>query len=230
MIAPSSSLRSRVSRPLLLLLLVVQALWSVGCATTKVPRPAQFPYSAKDWHDIDSVEFLKDFRLEDYSRLVLEPFDTSSTWLPPKDENTHEAAVVMLKRADNLLLTEIPRGLRRGKASSPLELTDNKPAPEALDRTLLLHGKVVRVDPGSRSARYWVGFGAGSAHVRIKGEILDAKSGTPLLRFEQQRIGTAGAFGGDYEGLLTDCLVVIGRDIGRLLAVFSGPEPVRPAP
>jgi len=30
-----------------------------------------------------------------------------------------------------------------------------------------------------------------------------------------------GAFGGSYDGLLTDCVVEIGRDIGRLLTLFK---------
>ena len=50
--------------------------------------------------------------------------------------------------------------------------------------------------PGSRAARYWAGFGAGSAWVKINGEIVDAKTGNALLRFAQQRVGAMGLFGG----------------------------------
>ena len=59
--------------------------------------------------------------------------------------------------------------------------------------------------------------GAGSAWVKIKGEIVDAKSQVVLVRFEQQRIGVIGLFGGAYKSMLTDCVVEISRDIGRLL-------------
>ena len=215
---------ARLAAPRLVLLGLLLGLLSPGCATPKVPRPAQFPYSARDWHGVDSVEFLKDFRVEDYSRIYFEDLDTASTWLPPKDENTYPPATNILRKVDSLIRNEVPRGLaRHSKGTGVLQQLAGKPGPDSLDRTLILRGKVIRVDPGSRAARYWVGFGAGNAHVRIQGEILDARSNTTLLRFEQQRIGTAGAFGGDYEGLLTDCVVVIGRDIGRLLAVFTGP-------
>ena len=55
-----------------------------------------------------------------------------------------------------------------------------------------LRGKVADIHPGSQAARYWAGFGAGSAWVKINGELVDAKSNDVLLRFEQQRVGAMG--------------------------------------
>jgi len=43
------------------------------------------------------------------------------------------------------------------------------------------------------------------------------------VTFEQQRVGSMGMFGGSYKGLLTDCVVEIGRDIGGMLAFFKTP-------
>jgi len=49
----------------------------------------------------------------------------------------------------------------------------------------------------------------------------DAKTGNPLLRFEQQRVGAMGLFGGAYTPMLTACVEEIGQDIGHLLKVFG---------
>jgi len=196
---------------------IIGSLFLSGCVTTAV-RPAQYPSSAKGWNGIDSVEFLKEFRLQNYSRLVVEPLDTSATQLPPKDENTYEPVIAILKKTDNILLTEIAQKLK-----GQLEVSGQKPDAGSMDQTILLRGKVADIHPGSQAARYWAGFGAGSAWVKINGEIVDAKSNDVLLRFEQQRIGAMGMFGGGYNGLLTDCVVEIGRDIGHLLILFKAP-------
>ena len=136
---------------------MIGSLFLCGCATTAV-RPTHYPSSAKDWNGIDSVEFLQEFRLADYARLVVEPLDTTATALPPKGENTYEPVVTVLKRADSVLLTEIA-----GKMKGTLEVSDKKPEAASLEKTLILRGKIADIHPGSQAARYWAGFGAGSA-------------------------------------------------------------------
>jgi len=192
---------------------VLGSLFVCGCATTS-PRPTHYPSTASHWNGIDSVEFLQEFRLEDYARLVVEPLDTSTAALPPKDENTYEPVVNVLKKTDSTVLAQLQRVLK-GK----LVVSDQKPDSTSPESTLLLRGKVADIHPGSQAARYWGGFGAGAAWVKINGEIADAKTARVLLRFEQQRVGSMGMFGGSYNGLLTDCVVEIGSDIGRLLVL-----------
>ena len=196
------------------------ALLIGGCATTPtVVRPTKYPSSAKDWHGIDSIEFLQELRLEDYSRLIMEPLNISATKLPPKDENTYAAAIRILNRADSIVLIEI-----QDRVKGNLEVSNAKPESRSLEKTLLLRGKVTEIDPGSRAARYWIGFGAGRAWVTISGEIVDAKTDKVLLSFEQRRLAVIGVFGGAYDGMLTDCVVEIGRDIGHMLVLFKSPE------
>jgi hypothetical protein len=198
-------------------LAVLGSIMLCGCASTPV-RPTQYPSSAKGWHGIDLVEFLQEFHLQDYSQLVLEPLDTSATKLPPKDENTYEPAVTLVKKADAIVLTEVERTVKDNIAVSA-----KKPGDSLLEKTLLLRTKLDEVNPGSRAARYWVGFGAGSAWVKINGEIVDAKTSNVLLKFEQRRVAAMGMFGGDYDRMLNDCVVEIGRDTGRLLSLFKTP-------
>jgi hypothetical protein len=195
------------------LLATIGVFFLAGCTTTTTSmRPTHYPFSAKGWNSIDSVEFLQEFQLGSYTRLVVEPLDTSAAVLPPKDDNTYEPTVTVLKQTDGIVLAELAQKLK-GK----LEVSGQEPDTNSLEKTLLLRGKVAEIHPGSQAARYWGGFGAGSAWVKINGEIVDAKTQNVLLRFEQRRVSAVGLFGGAYKPMLTDCIVEIGRDIGRLL-------------
>src|SRR5579885_3444920 len=51
-------------------------------------RPAPTaPGTYKEWGpDIDQIEILQPFKMADYDRIVVEPFDTSSTPLPDQKE------------------------------------------------------------------------------------------------------------------------------------------------
>jgi Domain of unknown function (DUF4410) len=62
--------------------------------------------------------------------------------------------------------------------------------------TLLLTGVVTDFEPGSRAKRYWVGFGAGAAKLRMSFVFQDAAIGKDLLRTEHQHKFWIGALGG----------------------------------
>jgi hypothetical protein len=76
------------------------------------------------------------------------------------------------------------------------------------------------MDPGSRAARYWAGFGAGAARTKVEGELVDAASGRVLLRFTQERRSGVGMAGGGYASLLRRNLEAIGEDVGNGLRRF----------
>ncbi len=211
---------TRIIRPLLrtLPLLLLGAIFLTGCATSGSRRPAKIPFSAKHWNGMDSIEFLQDWRLGSYSRVIIEPIDTAGAKLPPKDENTYEPTITVLKRADSVIEGRLNRVLG-GTPPASIRAAGSPPP----DGALVLRSKVVEINPGSQAARYFVGFGAGAAWVKISGEVVDGKSGAVLMRFEQQRVGAMGAFGGAYVPMLTDCISGIAKDVGVTLTAFRAP-------
>ena len=86
--------------------------------------------------------------------------------------------------------------------------------------TLVVEGKFVELDPGSRAKRYVAGFGAGKSAVKVQGTV-KASDGTVLATFEQRRVGTMGAFGGDSLGKLTSDTKSIGEDIARFISDWA---------
>jgi len=201
------------TRVLLALLVVTIAglpLYARGKKSAGAPTA---PGTYEEWGpDIDKIEIVKTFKFADYSKVVVEPFDTDSVKLPDKDDNTYEPVKKVLASSTEGFVQGL-RGSVEAKVS-----VDEKPGKGA--DTLIIRGKVVGMDPGSRAARYWAGFGAGAARAKIEGEIVDAKTGGVLARFTQERRSGMGMAGGDYQELMQRNLNAIGEDVAKLLKAF----------
>jgi hypothetical protein len=173
------------------------------------------PGTYTDWgDDFDRIEIVETFSLGDYQRLVVGEFDTSETPLPPEDDNSYARV--------RQVLGDVNTSLMQGLEESGLGLTvarqeGDAPAGEG---TLLVRGRVLQMDPGSRAARYWAGFGAGAARTQLEGEVVDAASGRVLFRFTQERRSGVGVGGGSYVELLNRNLRAIGEDLGGALHQF----------
>lgn len=104
------------------------------------------------------------------------------------------------------------------QASGPFKqvvvLKDGDTAP---DGALVITGKFLTLDPGSRAKRYFAGFGAGKSSVKVAGTVSDAQ-GKTLATFEQRRIGSMGMGGGDSLGKLMADSRNIGEDIAKFMS------------
>jgi hypothetical protein len=85
---------------------------------------------------------------------------------------------------------------------------------------LLIEGKFVEVNPGSRTKRYFAGFGAGKSVLEVTGTVKNAE-GTTLATFRQRRIGAMGMGGGDSLGKLLSDTRSIGEDVARFLEAWG---------
>lgn len=173
------------------------------------------PGKYKEWgDDIDEIEIAKSWKISDYDRIVVAPFDTSTAALPEGKE--HEAKQVLASFTDTL--TEAFRTELKAKAQ-----VEQSSKPGKTPRTLILRGKVERIDPGSRAKRYFGGFGAGSAGAKVAGELVDAKSGAVLVTFSQERRagGTWKPAGGNDTAVMRDSIHAVGQDIAHIVDAFQ---------
>jgi hypothetical protein len=183
------------------------------------------PGKYKDWnHFIDTLEIVQPFKLADYRGLHVAPVDVASTPLPPEGDKRRPLVQKVLDAAQDIVLT----GLRDGLKGSGLEVVSAPVAdaaaldPAALP-TLIFRLRVVELNPGSKAARFWAGFGSGHSDAELAGELVDAKTGAVLLRFQDGR-GSSGMGrlnGGDYENLMTGDLHDAAKDAGGMLALFD---------
>ena len=82
---------------------------------------------------------------------------------------------------------------------------------------LLIEGAVVECNPGSRTARYLVGFGAGKAAGAVVCEIYEPGKPNPCMRIYARDTGSMGTFGGDSVLMLNNIMTVLGTRLATSL-------------
>jgi hypothetical protein len=80
---------------------------------------------------------------------------------------------------------------------SSLKLSQEE-SPDAL----LIEGAVVECNPGSRSQRFWVGFGAGKAAGGVVCEFYEPGASQACIRIYTRDTASSGSFGGDSIAIL----------------------------
>jgi hypothetical protein len=154
--------------------------------------------------------------------VVIKPFDSSAADLGTGGQTGKEARQQEARTMQN----EGPRVLgerfvatleQSGSFKSVRALKADEAVPEG---ALLVQGKFLTLDPGSRTKRYLAGFGAGKSSVKVAGTVQDS-AGRALATFEQRRIGTMGMGGGDSLGKLMSDSRSIGEDIAKFLAKWA---------
>jgi hypothetical protein len=177
---------------------------SSAIAAPAAPAPGTF----HDWHDVDEVTIIQPFHAAAYSQIAVESFESTGVKLPPSNENTFQAVQAAI------------RGMKPAFIEGLAAKAQRKTNANAPGKTLVVRARLIKVDPGSQAARYFVGFGAGAVKIGIVGEIVERSSGKVLVRFAQERRSAFGAFGGGYGELFQRTARQIGGDIGELINSF----------
>jgi hypothetical protein len=202
-------------RRLFIVALVTLVLAAPAEARRKKNTATTAPGTYEKWGpEIDEIEIVKTFDLGKYKNIVVVPFETSDVELPKQDDNTYEPVQKVLAATADPFVEGF------GKEFPATISVAEKPG-KASD-TLIIRGKIVTMDPGSKAKRYFAGFGAGAARTKLIGEIADARSGAVLVRFTQERRSGVGMMGGDYVSLMNRNLRAIGEDAANILKAFQG--------
>lgn len=200
------------------LLLALCVLASVATVYARGGKPAPTaPGKYKEWgQDIDEIEVVKSFKIADYDKVVVLPFDTSASPMPEKTEKSYEPIRSVL---DSYSMTLVEALRPELKAKVSVDTADKAPKSA---KTLIIRGKVESLSPGSRAKRYIGGFGAGAAGTKLSGDIVDAKSGEVLVHFTQERRsgGTFKFAGGNDMDVMRDSIHAAGKDIAHILDAF----------
>lgn len=156
--------------------------------------------------------------------VVLKPFDASAADLGTGGKDGKEArqqeAQTMQREGPKVLAERFVATLQSGPFKAVQTLKAGDPVP---DGAIVVEGRFVTMDPGSRAKRYFAGFGAGKSSVAVAGSVKDA-SGRTLALFEQRRVGAMGMGGGDSLGKLMSDSRSIGEDVATFLAKWAKGE------
>jgi hypothetical protein len=204
-----------IARNIVLFCLAVGALLSTPGQEARAAQGATAPGTYRDWNgDIDEVTILQPFNAANYNAIAVESFDTAGVPLPNPNDNTYAAVQTALRLIKPAFMAGLEQNARRKIGATKL------PGGKGNGGTLIIRARVTKLDPGSRAARYWGGFGAGAVKIAMTGEIIDGASKKILVRFKQERRSAVGLFGGDYDELFTRTARQIGEDIAGLVNAF----------
>jgi hypothetical protein len=130
-----------------------------------------------------------------------------------RDEDSDEVAQKYLDEIDTLYWENVQI------------LGENLPIPVSWEKgtgsgnALILEMDVQVINPGARSARYWIGYGAGATELRMEGRLIDGSTKEVLAVFNGADYGLGGAYGGDsYELLVYNMGQLVIKRIGSLIA------------
>ncbi|HEY7497847.1 MAG TPA: DUF4410 domain-containing protein [Vicinamibacterales bacterium] len=185
--------------------------------------PGQAPIKTIEDGALDRIElFVR--ALEHPERLTLDvvPFDVAGVDLGTGSKDGKDARQQEAKTIQNdgpRLLAESVVSALQGAPFRSVRMASAK-GDAVAEEGLVLEGRFVQIDPGSRAKRYFVGFGAGKSSVKVVGTVKD-RTGRLLASFEQRRIGAVGMGGGDSLGKLMSDTKSIGQDIGKFLARWA---------
>lgn len=197
-----------IARNIVLFCAVLGILILAPSRDANAARGATAPGTYRDWNgDIDEVTILQPFHAANFDSIAVESFDTSGVQLPNPKDNTYPAVLAAMRLIKPAFMGGLQEKARRKIGGGGRG-------------TLIIRARMTKLDPGSRAARYWAGFGAGAVKIQMVGEIVDGSSKKVLVRFKQERRSGFGAFGGGYEELFTRTARQIGGDIASLVNAF----------
>ncbi len=107
-----------------------------------------------------------------------------------------QAALLIKLRQTKKLFDAVIDGASGAAATSASGDTTSQAPAASEAKKLVAAGTVTNFTPGSRAARYVIGFGAGAAKLQVEFVFQDAASGQELLRVNDHRTYWAGTFGG----------------------------------
>ena len=198
-------------------------MWACVVVAFSPALGAQAPLKTIEDGALDNIQlFVAALEQGPNLTVVIKPFDASASDLGTGGKEGKDARQQEAKTMQN----EGPRVLAERfvstlEKSGPFKSVRALKADEAVpEGALVVEGKFVTLDPGSRAKRYFAGFGAGKSSVKVAGAVKDS-TGRTLATFEQRRIGTMGMGGGDSLGKLMSDSRSIGEDIAKFLAKWA---------
>ena len=130
-----------------------------------------------------------------------EIMDFGSRFLPDQDQFSYDPFI----KSFNLAFS---RSLKLRAGSGP--------------NALRIEGEVVECNPGSRAARYWVGFGAGKAGAAVICEVYLPNETRPCIKVYSRDTGSSGMWGGDSIAMLNNMFDRVATRVATALEARIG--------
>jgi len=170
-------------------------------------------YTSWGEEEFDELEIVQTFKFADYTGVSVAPLDVSK--VPERTDNEAKNVKEAVAAVDESFLTGVKKGVSSFSKSAV------QPG-AGTGHALLVKGTVIELDPGSKAARAFAGYGAGATRAKIAGEVVEADTGKVLLRFtHEKRAGSGFGFaGGGSKKLMLKSAEHVGEDLGKVFKSF----------
>jgi hypothetical protein len=169
-----------------------------ACASTPAPTPS-VPTTVKSFkdypdHAFNPKEYVEGMEKGGHNLLIWQ--DPSVDLRKYDSVNVADFGKRLLPEQTAFSYTPFIKSFNRSFQNS-LGLTQ-----EESSTALLIEGEMVECNPGSRAARYIVGFGAGKASGAVACEVYEPGKSRPSMRIYVRDRASMGMFGGDSVAML----------------------------
>jgi uncharacterized protein DUF4410 len=125
---------------------------------------------------------------KNYDTLVIRDFTTDGAQYERVDDEER----AKIDKMQPLLVSNITLSLE-GELKSKKLFKNIVKNGSPTGKAVILEGKFIEYNAGSRALKFFVGFGAGKAYLRVKGRLIDARTGAELALFEDRETGYRGS-------------------------------------
>jgi hypothetical protein len=197
--------------------LVALAVLGAGGCTNAVKTTAHDPVGTTELKptlqdkDAGLVAMAPGFELKAYGAIGVDRFLVSPT--ETKDKGDRDLAVSM----PGYFQAEIVSRLARTKVFARVVNLSEASLNLGPEKALRLTGVITRLAPGSRTLRFFVGYGVGRSKAQVEMHFIDVQSGQVVMVTADRRVAAHGLFGGDSEGHLRESFEEMARDLSRFL-------------
>ena len=168
---------------------------------------AQTPVKSIEDGALDMIKLYVEKLPSTTAPVVIHPFSATEADITEGDK-TSDDVKTMFKEGPPLLAESFVTSMKKLGPFTEVSVGSGK-APAG---ALVVEGKFTELEPGSRAARIWAGYGGGKSAVTAKGTVkIDGKL---VAEFQQRRIGTRGKTSLD---LMHEDTKTIGEDIAKFL-------------
>ncbi|MHC1697169.1 MAG: DUF4410 domain-containing protein [Geobacteraceae bacterium] len=152
-------------------------------------------------------------KLSTYDTLVIRDFTTDGAEYSRVDEEERVKIEAMKPLLTKTISESLSMQLKAKKLFKNIVINGEPTA-----NAVIFEGAITEFNAGSRALKFFVGFGAGMAYLKVRGRLVDAQTGRELVTFVDRETGYRGAVTMEsYEDLFPHQAKSLGENISQFI-------------
>jgi hypothetical protein len=190
------------------LLVIILALLCCASFSVAAEKPLPKPKALSE-----ETIYLTQKISANYDTLLIKEFSSEGVGYDNVNDEEKAKILQMLPLLKSNIMQSLERELKAKNIFKEVIKND-----VATGKVVILEGSFSEFNAGNRALKYFVGFGAGKAYIKLKGKLIDGATGKELATFEDRETGYRGAISQEsYESLFPHQANSIGENLAKFL-------------